>query len=287
MKYKQSVCKCHLSLIITPLSISVKYILLSSGFFTLFAVLSFFTSQTTVAQVSSNNNTNLTDGVSMAQSNLHWKNFTSSNFGIAIEYPQTWQVIQKQNRFEEGPDITFEPADGNILNSGYASFSIGSVGKAPFDNVKVLANIGLKAILDDFDVDYERRMIENVNTEKYTIGGEKAGSFTYVEKSTDPDTEYLPGIGIEMVNAVHNGQSYIFSFKSSTDFFDSPEVTEIREHMFNSIKWLPQTISKNQTMREGLGSQNRFDPLDSSGQQPQIRCGQAIRVGYTNTKSYM
>ena len=276
MKCKGSECNCHLSLMITPLSIPVKYILLLSGFFTLFLVLSVFTSQTTVAQVSSNS-TNMTDGVSMAQSNLYWKNFTSSNLGLAIEYPQTWQVIQKQNRFEEGPDITFEPADGSILDSNYASFSIGSLGIAPFDNVKVLANIGLKSLLDDFDVDYERRMIENVNTEKYVIDGEKAGSFTYVEESTDPDTEYLPGIGIEMVNTVHNGQYYIFSFKSSTDFFDTPEVTKIRQHMFNSIKWLPQTISKNQTMTEGLGSQNRFGPLDSTGQQPQIRCGQVIR----------
>jgi hypothetical protein len=37
---------------------------------------------------------------------------------------------------------------------------------------------------------------------------------------------------------VHNNQIYFFSFKAPAEVFDTQRVTEIRKHMFDSIKWL-------------------------------------------------
>ena len=42
----------------------------------------------------------------------------------------------------------------------------------------------------------------------------------------------------EVVTTNHNKDSYIFQFIASPDNFDNPSLTQIRQHMFNSIKWL-------------------------------------------------
>jgi hypothetical protein len=77
---------------------------------------------------------------------------------------------------------------------------------------------------------------------KYKIGGEQAGAFTYVQTKKDyssSDSTYNgPGAAAEVVSTIHNGQYYLFQFIASSENFDNPTLTEIRQHMFNSIKWL-------------------------------------------------
>ena len=108
-------------------------------------------------------------------------------------------------------------------------------------NIRVLTNLAIKEVIGGFDSDYEKRLIESANVTKYGIGGEKAGAFTYVLDSkdyTDGETTTTPVSAIEVVTTIHDGKSYIFSFFASPENFDNPTLTEIRQHMFNSIKWL-------------------------------------------------
>lgn len=82
--------------------------------------------------------------------------------------------------------------------------------------------------------DFETRLIEGVNTSKYKIGGENAGSFITVFEEKDGDYKDA----YEWVVTIHNNQLYQFQFMSHAEVFDSQRVTEIRKHMFDSIKWI-------------------------------------------------
>jgi hypothetical protein len=79
---------------------------------------------------------------------------------------------------------------------------------------------------------------------KYEIDGEKAGAFTFVIDSKEY-VNPVPVVTIEVVSTIHNGKGYVFQFMSKKDNFDNPTLTDIRQHMFNSIKWLR---AGNQTM---------------------------------------
>ena len=79
--------------------------------------------------------------------------------------------------------------------------------------------------------------VEPINFTKYTIDGEPAGTYVSALRSISPKYE-IP-LGEQVVVTKHNGTIYTFTFASFGDVFDSPELTKIREHMFESIRWLP------------------------------------------------
>jgi hypothetical protein len=82
--------------------------------------------------------------------------------------------------------------------------------------------------------DFEARLIEGVDISRYKIGGENSGSFITVFEEKDGDYKQV----YEWVVTIHNNQLYQFKFMSEAEVFDTPRVTEIRKHMFDSIKWL-------------------------------------------------
>ena len=146
-------------------------------------------------------------------------------------------MSEKQNRFESGVDLTIESPD--IGSPDYGSFTFSGPTPAPTSNIKVLTNLGIEEIVGEFDVDYERRLIDDANVTKYKIDNEQAGVFTYVLDSKDlDDTTSIPVTAAEVVTTIHDGEVYIFQFIASPDKFDNPIVTQIRQHMFNSIRWL-------------------------------------------------
>jgi hypothetical protein len=76
---------------------------------------------------------------------------------------------------------------------------------------------------------------------KYKIDGENAGAFTFILKTksylNDLPPNYI-GTAQEIVSTIHNGEAFLFQFLASGENFDNPVLSEIRPHMFNSIKWL-------------------------------------------------
>jgi hypothetical protein len=88
-------------------------------------------------------------------------------------------------------------------------------------------------VVNYFDVDYENRLIENANLTRYTIDGDREGSFVYANQ--DKDDGLTLGTAAEVIITVHNGTGYILQFFSSAENFDTPVATDIRQHMFDSI----------------------------------------------------
>ncbi len=80
---------------------------------------------------------------------------------------------------------------------------------------------------------YNRRLIEDVNFDKYIIDGEKAGSFTFGDSTKDTNS---PLSGGEYIYTIYNGDCYIFYYIATAEKFDDPKNTAVRTYMFESIK---------------------------------------------------
>jgi hypothetical protein len=188
------------------------------------------------AQILNSNSTqaNTTTTNSQAQ----WKVYTNDKFGFSVEYPPSWIISEKQNRFESGVEAAIESPD--LGGSNYGSFVLADASPSATSNIRILTNLFVNEVIGGFDADYEKRLIERANLTKYKFSGERTGAFTYVldrKDFTDGETTTTPVTAIEVVTAIHDGKSYLFSFLASTENFDNPTLSEIRQHMFNSIKW--------------------------------------------------
>jgi hypothetical protein len=164
---------------------------------------------------------------SQLQSNVYFDNFVSKAGKFSIDYPKSW-TIKEKNRFDE-PDavnLTIYKEGGTFaewrITFGQSNISVPEVVQLMYDR-----DPGNKFIT---------RNVEPINLTKYTIDGEAAATYISAYKSISP--EYDIPIGAQVVVTKHNGTIYAFQFASFSDEFDSPELTNIREHMLESIRWL-------------------------------------------------
>lgn len=176
---------------------------------------------------------------------IQWKNHNNTILGLSVDYPSMFIVQEKQDRFEEGapliiqsylegpngtttftsptftsPDIVFFQADLDLMASTNQADK----------NITTLATSLLERTIDYQSV--RESIIEGVNTTRYKIGGEDAGSFITV---TRIDSNNLAS---EYVVTVHNNQVYTFKFMTPSKEFDTPRISDVRKHMFDSIRWL-------------------------------------------------
>ena len=108
----------------------------------------------------------------------------------------------------------------------------------PTDNITELTDRSIDAIVEDFDLSYETRLIDDTNITKYKIDREPAGAFTYVEDEKDLNyTEPVPFVASEVVAQFTMGMDIVF-ISAHPENFDDPTLADVRQHMFNSIKWL-------------------------------------------------
>jgi hypothetical protein len=171
---------------------------------------------------------------------IQWKNHNNTILGLSVDYPSMFIVQEKQDRFEEdapliiqsylegptgtttftSPDIVFFQADLDLMASTNQADK----------NITTLATSLLERTIDYQSV--RESIIEGVNTTRYKIGGDDAGSFITV---TRIDSNNLAS---EYVVIVHNNQVYTFKFMTPAIEFDTPRMSDVRKHMFDSIRWL-------------------------------------------------
>lgn len=162
---------------------------------------------------------------------IQWNTYNSSKLGFSIEYPASWAVYEKQSRFEQGTDLRISSP---ILTEG--RFDVVVIDSPPTRNLQVLTNFAIQTlVIDYYNLDYEMRLIENSNFTRYSIDGERSGSF--VSLLQDKEQGLYLGTASEVVVTLNGNKGYILQFVIGAENFDTPKTTEIREHMFNSIKW--------------------------------------------------
>lgn len=168
----------------------------------------------------------LSDGSTKAYSQqIDWKNYTNGKLGVSFEYPSNWVIYEKQNRFEEGPEIN--------VDNGSNSFKFGT---APFPVENVIKLLGFKTGVSKIAnaiPEGEGRIIEGIDFNKYKIDGKETGSFlvvSYYENGIELPIEWF---------YINNGTNVLMAGYSNTlDQFDSPSSQSIKNHILGSIKFL-------------------------------------------------
>jgi hypothetical protein len=169
------------------------------------------------------NDTTPTSNASASQG--EWKTHSDRTLGIEFQYPPDWEVKEKTNRFEEGPDVTVEEMRGPD------SFGVTTVDDLSSDLVdaELFASVGQKQLLEGVDT----RLIEGVE-EHTPIDGEEAYSFTYTKGS---ELGFLEAVQ-EGITVIHDDRGYILAFTGTTSTFDDPENVDIRDRILGSLHFL-------------------------------------------------
>ena len=156
---------------------------------------------------------------------MEWKNYTNDRLQISFEYPSNWTIEEKENRFEEGPEV--------VVYNGLENFKV--VGSFPLEQaLKVVGfQTGAYLIKNGMAGENFGTLIEDMNFNKYNISGKETGSFLYVTK-TDTELE-LP----TEVFLINNESDIVgIGYQNTKDQFDSPISQTIKKHIINSFKIL-------------------------------------------------
>lgn len=157
-----------------------------------------------------------------------WKTYSNSNYGFSVEYPSTWSVFEKSNRFEPGSFVNISDYSYPIANV----FTLGNfILHSPYSDIHSLnEQLNLFALVPGVEI------IEGSSMSKYTIDGEPAGTFMIAYK--DPNSLSNVYKVVESIATLHNDNMYVFGFSGASSFYDNASNAEIRTHILNSIKWL-------------------------------------------------
>ena len=164
---------------------------------------------------------------------IEYVNYTSSNYKIQFQYPRSWNVTEKSDRFDVSADLTIRksPAGGTefimiqSLDTRIAN-EITTAGLAA----------AINAIVEETKNDFtkEIRIIEEPTF--LSIDGKQSATFLHTSKD-NYDVEALTwGNQMWMVNLQNSG--YFIGFLAPTNVFDSPDNMQIRDHFIKSIKFL-------------------------------------------------
>jgi hypothetical protein len=150
---------------------------------------------------------------------------------FSIEYPLSW-TVRERSRFDEPNAVNLSLFNAeDVLPRWDISYH-------------TLSNKTLAEIVNYFfnarpqlgkPSTYTIRVVEPINLTKYVVDGEPAGNYIYGIRSNVSDLN----VGEQTVITIHNNTAYLLTFESLADEFDSPVTTQIREHMINSIRWIP------------------------------------------------
>jgi hypothetical protein len=169
----------------------------------------------------------------------NYTTYTSTKYGITFEYPADWDLTEKTNRFDSGPDVE--------VDDGFNSFKFldkddrMNVDDNIFIDLEFVTTMLQNSLVDGSKGD---RLIESASLDEYRIDGHETGSFLYVH---DPTSEWSVPLNFEVASlmlAVDNdGDVYTMSYSDNVRDFDTPQGEEIRNHILNSFHFLDSRSS--------------------------------------------
>lgn len=186
------------------------------------------------------------NGINEMDKPIQWTEFKDDSLGISLEYPVGWEIDRKENRFDEGPQVTI--SDNSESNLGEIKI-IKPISSGSLIDAELATEAVLRGIIDEEGT----RVIEEVNMDTYKVAGKDAGTFlitypnplsTLLSQSSDSSSLSssssssmfnLDDVAQQMLVTVHKGKTYAFAFEADTDEFDIYEDTI--DHIFRSIKF--------------------------------------------------
>jgi hypothetical protein len=216
-------------------------------------------------QTTKNNSSNQSDPTSNFTTAVQWKkllmnipDFGNETIGISLEYPSNWEVVKESEYHYRIVPKYKEFQMGEYPNGTY--FEI-SRGLPDLVKLEVKTRMDAANVLDSYSKNnHEFQIIGRPNMNEYTIDGEKAGTFSYSVKIDDnSESSLLPKsysssyLEVEKIIVIHDGlffnlefslplQSFLYSrgefnYEDITTY-NYRDIIEIKDHMFNSIRWL-------------------------------------------------
>lgn len=155
---------------------------------------------------------------------IQWKTIRNAAFGISFELPNNWTNIKQMQSKEVMTLLTVDPKQTQAFS---ASLVLSNQSKA-------LATVELfsKNAVNKSSSSPSFKMIQPLDFSKYTINGERAGTYVYTNKLTSHITES------QALLTIHNGKHYLFIYSAFPLQFDSPGQKAIRDHVLKSIRFL-------------------------------------------------
>ena len=159
-----------------------------------------------------------------ALDSANWKTFTSDKLGISFEYPSDWIVQDKANRFENAPDV--------FVSKGLNMFKVIPV---PKPAKSLIQRHGFQEVAEFMknSLVKDDRLIEDIDYNKYSIGGKETGVFLDVETVQTGDE--LP---FEWFIVNSEPIPITLLYQDTKDHFDSQASQDILNHIINSFTFL-------------------------------------------------
>jgi hypothetical protein len=167
---------------------------------------------------------------------IQYSNHTSEKYQVQFQYPTNWYLTEKASRFDEGTDIsvrTFTNPAGLIMFQYINATDEG-------DFTELFYRAYKQAISSDYSKEY--KVIEQPSF--LTIDGHKAGTYLYTTKDKYEDDAVTMARQDWIVTA--GDHFYLILFGALPNVFDTPELTEVRDHLIKSIHF---TNSNNATTK--------------------------------------
>lgn len=157
-----------------------------------------------------------------------WTEYTNSDLGISFEYPASWGLQEKENRFDTSAEAVVYDRDG----AGYNMFKLISRDDAMEQTIDSLGfDFAVNILEDAFSKDY--RIVEGADFDRYAIDGKETATFLYV---AEVEELYETPTQVFIVN--DDGNLVTFGYQDTKANFDTPESQERMEHIINSIEFL-------------------------------------------------
>jgi hypothetical protein len=162
---------------------------------------------------------------------LQYTIHTSDKYLVNFQYPSTWEIVEKTDRFDEYADIRIKDT-----HSGNGSFYI-SVNKHADSNDHLDIQSMTENSLDvstRYDSSAESQVIENPSY--LEIDGHPTGTFVYTlkYKLEEPEVRYAAQNWIVLLE----DRDYAIQFSSTTDVFDSSDYIEARDTFIKSLEFI-------------------------------------------------
>ena len=173
---------------------------------------------------------------------VEYTNYTSEKYKIQFEYPSDWTVTEKTSRFDSGVDIKIEPS--SVLK-GYFTIIFGDDDLVTDFGASNLEAAVYKFLEGQTRGSYDVKIIEKPSF--ITIDNQKTGTYliTLEEKYEKYPTKLASQHWLTFVGE----RGYLIGNTALTSNFDTPENTEIRDHIIKSIKFLDVDTSTTNTTR--------------------------------------
>ncbi len=155
-----------------------------------------------------------------------WTTYKNDLHGFSFDYPSSWNVEEKENRFDSAGDVSVSAGDIKFS----ATMAIDRPEDRPLKPSALLSST--RTMEEKIAGSGQNILIEPTDVEKYSVGGEKAGSF--IVKHDDGTS---PSTGIQNFLVFHNGDGYFLIFQAPTETFDSPETQNTLNKILQSFKF--------------------------------------------------